>query len=127
VGRGERSKGVRGEREVAALYEGLGLEVRGLEGAGDHLVVAGASSGIVLHSEVKRQEVARPWAWYEQASSEAPPGTIAVVHFRRNHSPWLALLGAGELGYLVASLENARAALEEVRAHVAELERRGVR
>ncbi len=126
MGGRERAKGVRGEREVAALYEARGLEVRGLEGAGDHLIVAGPSSGIVLHSEVKRQEVARPWVWYEQAASEAPAGVIATVHFRRNRSPWLALLAAGELAHLLASLEAARSALEEVRARVAELERRGV-
>lgn len=95
----ERAKGVKGEREVAAIFQHAGLEVRGLEGAGDHLVVCG--NGVTLHSEVKRQEVARPWLWWEQASTEAPQGTVPVVAFRRNRSPWLALVQLEDLATLV--------------------------
>jgi hypothetical protein len=61
MGATERRKGVRGEHEVAELYRSRGFTIRGLEGAGDHLVVCGENSGVLLHSEVKRQEVARPW------------------------------------------------------------------
>lgn len=122
MGRGEREKGRKGEAEIATLYRGKGFEVRGLEATGDHLIVCGEHSGVVLHSEVKRQETARPWAWWEQASSNAPPGVPAVVHFRRNRSPWLALLLADELATLLASLEAARSAAASARARVAELE-----
>lgn len=102
VSRRERDKGLKGEREVAVIYEGAGLEVRGLEGTGDHLIVCAEGSGIVLHSEVKRQETARPWLWWEQASSETEAGAATVVAFRRNRSPWLAMVDLEWLASIVA-------------------------
>ncbi len=102
MGRAERAKGVKGEREVAVIFEAAGLEVRGLEGVGDHVVVCSRHGGIALHSEVKRQEVARPWAWFEQAYAEAEPGSIPVVAFRRNRSPWLAIVELHHLARLAA-------------------------
>jgi hypothetical protein len=104
VSRAQREKGLKGEREVAAIYRAAGLTVRGLEGVGDHLIVAVPESGIVLHSEVKRQETARPWLWWEQATSEAPPGTIPVVAFRRNKSRWLAMVDLEQLARLLADV-----------------------
>lgn len=112
----ERTKGLVGEREVRALYEAHGYEVRGLEGGGDHLAVlhgiaplgqfAGAYADsrrpLTIHSEVKRAETARPWAWWEQASSETPPGSLTVVAFRRNRSPWLALANLDALAGALA-------------------------
>lgn len=103
MSRTERNKGLRGEAEVAAIYRARGLEVRGLEAAGDHLIVCDPASGLVLHSEVKRQETARPWQWWEQATNESEPGTMTVVHFRRNRSRWLALVDAEQLADLVAA------------------------
>jgi hypothetical protein len=97
----ERRKGVEGERQVARLYDLPGITTHGLEGRGDHAIVCGAGGAIVLHSETKRQEVARPWLWFEQATSEADAGATPVVHFRRNRSPWLALLEATELARFV--------------------------
>jgi Holliday junction resolvase len=99
MSRRERDKGVRGEREVLELLERHGFEVRGLEESGDHLAFG---HGVALHVETKRQETARPWAWFEQASSEAPAGTIPLVAFRRSRSPWLALV---DLDVLAAMLE----------------------
>jgi hypothetical protein len=99
----EREKGRKGEGEVARVYRSAGLEVRGLESGGDHLAVSGLGGAVRLHSEVKRQETARPWAWWEQASTEAPQGTVPVVAFRRNRSPWLALLELAELAELAAA------------------------
>jgi hypothetical protein len=98
----QRRKGRDGEAEVAAIYEAAGLTVRGLEGGGDHLVVTSIAAGVSIHSEAKRQETARPWAWWEQASTEAPPGALAVVAFRRNRSPWLALTRLDALAMLAA-------------------------
>lgn len=119
MSRRERDKGVAGEREVAAMYEALGFEVRGLEGAGDHLIVCDLASELVLHSEVKRHETARPWAWDAQAEAEAPAGTLPVVHFRRSRSPWLVQLRAERFVTVLSSrrtlavqLEAARRALE---------------
>lgn len=104
MSRSQRDKGLRGELEVAELYRAAGLQVRGLESAGDHLVVCAPASGVVIHSEVKRQETARPWAWWEQASAEAPAGTVPVVAFRRNRSRWLAIVDLEQLAALVGQL-----------------------
>lgn len=84
----ERRKGLSGEAEVAAIWRSHGWTVRGLEATGDQLALR---NGVVLHSECKRQEVARPWLWWQQASGEAPVGTIPVVPFRRSRSPWLVI------------------------------------
>lgn len=108
----EREKGRKGEAEVAAIYRRHTLDVRGLEGTGDHLIVCSASADLVIHSEVKRQETARVWAWWEQASSETEAGAIPVVHFRRNRSPWLALIEAEQLAELIARLAKALDELE---------------
>jgi hypothetical protein len=108
MSRRERDKGVHGEREVAELWRRHGAAVRGLEATGDHLVITPGQYGPTLHSEVKRQETARPWLWFEQASSEAPPGTLAIVHMRRNRSPWLALVDAEELAELLCELASLR-------------------
>lgn len=108
MSRASRDKGLRGEREVAALYEARGFEVRGLEATGDHLIVGGAQAGPTVHSEVKRQETARVWAWWEQAADEAPAGTVPAVHFRRNRSRWLVLLDAEQFADLLAELVKLR-------------------
>lgn len=121
MARRERDKGRKGEAEVAAIYRGAGFEVRGLEGTGDHLVICDPHGHVVLHSETKRQETARPWAWWEQASSQAPLNSIPVVHFRRSRSPWLALLAAHELLGLLVALRDCRAALARAHAELVEL------
>lgn len=117
MGKRERTKGREGEREVAAIFEGVGLEVRGLEGAGDHLVICGEGSGFTIHSEVKRQETARPWQWYAQADREAPGDAIALVTFRRNRSPWLSLIATTELALIL------KYAVYGARSRVQDLER----
>ena len=100
MSRRERDKGRAGEAEVAEVYRRHGLSVRGLEGGGDHSVVCGAGGELVLHSEVKRQETARPWAGWEQAIAEAPAGSVPVVAFRRNRSPWLVELSLESFAWL---------------------------
>ena len=116
MSRAERAKGLKGEHEVRAIYEAAGFEVRGLEGAGDHLALlhgigslladaVGADDHrrpLTIHSEAKRQEIARPWQWWAQAEAEAPAGTLAVVAFRRNRSPWLALTALEPLAAALA-------------------------
>lgn len=112
----ERRKGIEGEREVRALYETAGYEVRGLEAGGDHLAVLHGimhlhgtldearphRRPLTIHSEVKRAETARPWAWWEQASAETPPGSLTIVAFRRSRSPWLALANLEALASALA-------------------------
>jgi hypothetical protein len=94
-----RTKGVNGEREVAAVWKAHGLEVRGLEGSGDHLVMA---RPYPIHSEVKRQERLRLPEWLAQAAKEAPAGTVPVVSFRQSRGKWYAALLLEDLAELVA-------------------------
>ena len=110
MSRTERDKGRKGEAEIAELYRRRGFTVRGLEGAGDHLVVCGDGRAPLIHSEVKRQETARPWAWFEQAAAEAPAGALPVVHFRRNRSPWMVLLTAEAFADILRELDEATTA-----------------
>lgn len=101
MSRASRDKGRRGEAEVAAILRDAGLAVRGLEASGDHVVASSGAGRVRLHSEVKRQETARPWAWWAQAEAETEPGSLTVVSFRRNRSPWLAIVRLDALALLV--------------------------
>jgi len=85
-GKGRRSKGVRGEREVAKIFEVGGFTVRGLEGSGDQLVMC--NSKLTLHIEAKRQERLRLLEWSRQAESEVPQGALALVAYRPSREPW---------------------------------------
>lgn len=86
---------------MAAIFRAYGFEVRGLEGAGDHLCITvprgdaliqvrAGRSPVVIHSEVKRQERLQIWQWLAQLEAEAPPGTLPLLSFRRSRSPWYA-------------------------------------
>ncbi len=116
----ERRKGVTGELEVAAIFRHVGFDCDRTPNSGA-LRIAGDLYGTVpAHIEVKRQEVARPWQWFEQASTEAPAGVMPVVAFRRSRSPWLGIVPLAELAELLAELAEARAELAAVRAVQAE-------
>ncbi len=113
--RAERDKGARGEQEVATIFRGFGFECARTPNSGG-LEVKGDLAGLPgVHVEVKRQETARPWAWWEQAAREAGQDA-PVVAFRRNRSAWLALVGLEDLAALLAAVLLApsapRAALE---------------
>lgn len=108
-----RRKGVRGEREVAAVYQSHGFEVRGLEGGGDHRITPGLvklPGGMIhvprhrfeLHSECKRCERLKLPEWWAQTVQDAAPGTVPVLHTRQNHGEWLATLRLDDLARLLA-------------------------
>lgn len=88
MSKAQRDKGLRGEREVAERFRAAGMEVRGLEGSGDHLVVRHLEGGFDLHLEVKRQETLCMDKWSRQAEAEAPRGAIPLMIYRRNREPW---------------------------------------
>jgi hypothetical protein len=95
--KGRRDKGIRGEREVRERLTKAGLDVRGLEGLGDHLASKrrGAET-ILLHIEVKRQETLQPDRWSRQAETEAPEGAAPIVVYRRDREPWRVLVTLDE-------------------------------
>jgi hypothetical protein len=110
-GNRSRNKGRSGEAEVAAIYRDRGFDVQPIQrnagGVGDHVVTYLRPGGfavplIVLHSEVKRCETARPWTWMAQAERDAVGEAVPVVSFRRSHGRWYALLPLEELVRLLA-------------------------
>jgi hypothetical protein len=94
-----RRKGLVGEREVAERWQLAGATVRGLEGAGDHLVIC--AHGLTIHSEVKRAERLKIPEWLRQLEAEAPQGTLPVLAFRQNRGKWYAVLALDNLTALV--------------------------
>lgn len=101
MGKASRTKGVAGEREVAALYTAAGFDVRGLEGGGDHFVACG--DGLVVHSETKWQEKIKIQEWWAQTVAEAPKGSLPVLAFRRSREEWKAVVRLEDLIALMAS------------------------
>jgi hypothetical protein len=87
-GRRSRSKGERGEREVARILvrRRNAQQADGL-GGGD---IIECLPGYRI--EVKRQETLKVNEWVRQAEAEARDGEVPVVIFRRNHQPWRAIV-----------------------------------
>jgi hypothetical protein len=92
VGKAERDKGLRGEREVFHEFEDAGFTVRKLEGRGDNLVMIG---DFVFHVETKRQETIHIQKWSRQAEEEAPDFATPLVVYRRSRDPWRVSLPLG--------------------------------
>ena len=95
MSKSQRTKGLEGEREVAAIFAAAGYSVRNLEGQGDALAIG--SNGRLMHVEVKRQERIQIGMWLRQAQGEAPKGVPPVVAFRRNREDWVACLRLDDL------------------------------
>lgn len=110
----ERRKGVAGEREVRDAFRAGGFDCDRTPNSGGLRILGDLYGSVPAHIEVKRQEAARPWLWFEQASSEAPEGVMPVVAFRRSRSPWLAIVPLEELVALMARAALATAAGERV-------------
>jgi Holliday junction resolvase len=108
VGASERTKGVRGEREVAAVLRAHGLPCdRTIQQAG--VFVRGDLTGVPgYHFEVKRQEVLRLPTWLRQAAAEAPAEAVPVVTWRQSKGHWYATLPLNELAHLLDLARLAR-------------------
>jgi|SRR5215471_10652702 len=94
MSRSQRDKGLRGELEVKHVFADAGYPIRGLDGSGDNFVLA---HGFMLHVETKRRETLKMDAWSHQAESEAPPGTIPLVCYRRSREPWRVSMRLSDL------------------------------
>jgi hypothetical protein len=93
----ERRKGRDAEAEVRRLVVAHNLIVQafgGREDQPDSLLLLSGRKPIAL--ETKRQETARVWAWWEQATANAA-GMTPVVAFRRSRSEWLAIVRLEDL------------------------------
>lgn len=91
MGKSQREKGKRGEREVAALIRDmLGYEVRRRvrqhEGDSDLVGVPGWSIEVKRHSTATRGMIRR---WYRQALDQAKQtGEWPALFYRINHGQW---------------------------------------
>ena len=108
----ERRKGKDGELEVAAIFRAAGFDCDRTPNSGGLRIRGDLHGELPAHVEVKRQETARPWAWWEQARAEAPPGVLPLVAFRRSRSRWLALVDLERLVDLLAISATLREVLE---------------
>src|SRR6266496_5575178 len=95
MGKSQRTKGLEGEREVAAIFAAAGYSVRNLEGMGDALAIG--TNGRLMHVETKRQERLRFGEWWKQATEEAPPNVPPVVAWRPNGKEWIAFVRLDDL------------------------------
>lgn len=97
-GNRSRSKGLKGEREVAARFRAAEFDVKALEYGGDWFCTHAHYSDMPpLHVEVKRAEQLRMREWLEQAKREATGGAIPVVAFRQSGEPWRVVLELDDL------------------------------
>lgn len=97
AGARSRSKGQRGEREVAALLRARGIAAkRGYQSRGGGSEEPDVVCDLPNHRlEVKRQERLNIWAAFAQADDDCGPAddeTVPAVVFRRNRSPWMVCL-----------------------------------
>ena len=107
----ERRKGKSGELEVAAIFTDAGFDCDRTPNSGALRIRGDLHGDLPVHVEVKRQEVARPWLWAEQAATDAGAGARWLVAMRRSRSPWLAMMPLDEA---VRLLELERLLLELV-------------
>jgi Holliday junction resolvase len=97
MGKAEREKGKRGEREWRDEIRKVGVSARrGRQYSGDPGspdVVSGFSR---VHWEVKRTEKCSPYAYLAQAVADAGDGVPIVAH-KQNGKDWLCILPASAL------------------------------
>ena len=92
MGRTEREKGKRGERELAGILRNYGYHCqRGQQysGANGDADVIGLPE---IHIECKRVERLDLLAAMEQSKRDALPGELPAVFHRKNRSEWLVTM-----------------------------------
>jgi len=114
MGEPSRSKGRRGELEVARVFRAAGFDVDRTPNSGG-LRLKGDLYGanLPVHIETKRRERLDVWAGMQQAESEAN-GRVPWLAFRRNRSPWyVAMLLEDALALLNGALRDVVAARQQ--------------
>ena len=101
MGRMQRQKGKRGERECAAeLNELLGSSVnarRGVQYQGGPDSPDVVLDGVPIHVECKRTESLSIYTAMEQAKADAKEGSTPIVWHRRNGKPSLVIVETAKL------------------------------
>jgi Holliday junction resolvase len=92
MGKMEREKGKRGEREFASMCRDAGFDVhrgRQYQGGDDSPDVKGLPG---IHVEVKRTEALRLYDAMAQAKAEKGADEIPIVAHRKNDCGWLVIM-----------------------------------
>ena len=96
MGKAQREKGKRGEREFAALCRDYGYDVRRTAQYRGNTGAAGDVEGLPgIHVEVKRTEALKVWDYMAQSIHDAIAAgkeEIPIVAWRKNEHPWLVIL-----------------------------------
>ena len=108
MGKAEREKGKRGEREVARMLRLLGFDSHRSQQycgkTGDADDVVGVDG---YHIEVKRREKLSIMEWVRQTERDCNSEDIPVVVFRQNGEPWRVVLDAIDFFSLVKEVQDA--------------------
>lgn len=110
MGRMQRLKGARGEREWRDFLRNTwhcpdAIRGRQYRGGDDSPDVRNGVPG--THAEVKRCEALSLYKAMEQAIGDCPEGDIPYVAHKRNHKPWLVVLQADDaLGFSKKLVEH---------------------
>lgn len=108
MGKMQRAKGKRGERELAACLREFGYDCRrgvqycGKNGDADVVGLPG------IHIEVKRTENLKLYDALDQAKRDARTGEIPVVFHRKNNSKWIAILDIDDFIKVYREWESGR-------------------
>lgn len=108
MGRLQRDKGSRGQREAAQAWsQGTGLPARngGQAGQAGGMDVEQPAN---VRVEVKRQEQATISTWLKQAEADAMPGQPFAVVWRSSRSPWRVILRAEDIARFSEAIVAAR-------------------
>lgn len=112
MSKASRNKGARGEREFAELLREYGFKTA--RRAGFKQTAGGGEPDVeceeldYFHFEVKRVERLNLWGAIEQAKTDSGnrPDKIPVVVFRKNNSPWYAIVPARDMLKAVRKAED---------------------
>lgn len=114
MGRAQRDKGKRGERELAQLLREHGYDDahRGVQyqGGPQSPDVVGMPG---VHLEVKRTERPRIYDYMGQAIRDAGDGEIPVVAHRQNGKRWLAILPFEDFVEMRRKIDGAQGSAED--------------
>lgn len=109
MGKAQREKGKRGEREWARVCREHGYDCRR---TAQYCGQTGEASDVVglpgVHQEVKRVERLNIAEAMGQAVHDAKPGELPVVAHRRNNHPWLVTMRADDWFALYREWEAAK-------------------
>ena len=106
MGKMQRNKGKRGERELAGILRDYGYDCR----RGQQFCGANGDADVVglpgIHIESKRTERLNLYDALAQATRDARKGEIPVIFHRRNNCEWVCILSLDDFMRLYAGQEG---------------------